>query len=151
MNTSIETGTALEMVIYEFAFAHALLIVLGIQHLQKKMYRYRHLTADAESHIQETRLGCSVHKPGTTQCCNCPNAGTSCMCSDLSTTNREKHWSCSGSFFCSHGPESAPRLSSAFVLSASSDGPTNVATRISSQGLEHDAVQGKLDHNHFII
>jgi hypothetical protein len=36
MNTSIETGTALEMVIHEFAFAHALLIVLGIQHLQKR-------------------------------------------------------------------------------------------------------------------
>ena len=46
--------------------------------------------------FRKTSLGCSFHKPGTTRCCNCPNAGTSYMCSDLSTTNRENHCSCCG-------------------------------------------------------
>jgi hypothetical protein len=152
MNTSIETGIALETVIHEFAFAHALLIVLGIQHLQN-MYQYGHLRADAESHIQQTRLGCSFHKPGTTRCCKCPNAGTSYIVQRSIDNQPGETLQLLGKlkFLLLPRARVGTQTFFRFVLSASSHGPTNVTARISSQGLEHDAVQGKLDHNHFIM
>ena len=50
---------------------------------------------NAESRIRETRLGCSFRKPGTTRCCNCPNAGSSYMCSIYRQPG--EHCSCCGS------------------------------------------------------